>query len=109
MSKSTMLHAGLLLSTLLAVADLASPAAGPQPLAVVIVSVVLGVVTLLALVPAWRRAGRPAVLIVVASRMASALLAVPAFFVGGVTAWVQAIAAATLALMIVAVALILAA
>lgn len=109
MSKPALFRTGLLLSALLAVADLASPVVGPQPLAVVIVSMVLGVVTLVALVPAWRRATPPAVLTVVASRVVSALLAVPAFFVAGVTGPVRAIAAATLALMIVSVALILAA
>jgi hypothetical protein len=107
MSTQTLFRTGLSIAALLALADLASPALGPQPLAVVIVSMLLGAVTMVALVPAWRRAGRLAVLTVVVTRVVSALLAIPAFFVGGVSGPIQGIAAATLVLMIVSVVLIL--
>jgi NhaP-type Na+/H+ or K+/H+ antiporter len=106
MSNQTLFRTGLSLAALLALADLASPVEGPQPLPVVIASMALGVVTIVTLVPAWRRADRVAVLTVVATRIVSALLAIPAFFVGGVSGPVEGIAAAVLALMIVSVVLI---
>jgi hypothetical protein len=104
-----MFRTGLVLAGLLAVSDLFSFALGPQPLPVIIASTLLGVLTLIALVPAWRSRQRGAVIAVAVTRIVSALLAVPAFFVGGVPAAVQATAAVIIVLAVVSVVLVFAA
>jgi hypothetical protein len=104
-----MFRTGLVLAGLLAVSDLFSFALGPQPLGVVIASTVLGVLTLIALVPAWRSGRRGAVVAVAITRIVSALLAVPAFFAGGVSGAVQATAAVIIVLAVVSTVLLFAA
>jgi hypothetical protein len=101
-----MFRTGLVLAGLLALSDLFSFALGPQPLSVIIASTALGVLTLIALVPAWRSGRRPAVIAVAVTRILSALLAVPAFFVGGVAAGVQVVAAVLIALAVVSTVLL---
>lgn len=98
---------GLVIAGLLAVSDLVTFALGAPPPGVVIASTVLGVITLVALVPAWRGRNRTAVLTVAASRIVSALLAVPAFFVDGVPAGIRVTAAIIIVLAIASTALIL--
>jgi MFS-type transporter involved in bile tolerance (Atg22 family) len=98
---------GLVIAGLLGISDLFSFALGPQPLVVVIVSTVLGVITLVALVPAWRTRSRAAVLTVAASRIVSALLAVPAFLVADVSAGVRVIAAVIIVLAVASTALLM--
>jgi hypothetical protein len=78
---------GLGIAALLGVADVASAfnptpegEVGP-PLGVLVVGAVLGVITLVGVGFAFRRGSRGAVRIVAASRVVSAILALPAFFV----------------------------
>jgi hypothetical protein len=104
-----MFRTGLVLAGLLALSDLFSFALGPQPLSVVVVSTVLGVLTLVALAPAWRSRRRGAVVAVAVTRIVSALLAVPAFFVGGVAGAVQVVAAVIIVLAVVSTVLLFAA
>ena len=101
------LRIGLVIAALLALSDLFSFALGPQPAGVVVASTALGVITLIALVPAWRTGGRPAVPVVAVSRIASALLAVPAFVVDDVPAGARAVATVFIVLTAVSVAMLL--
>lgn len=104
---------GLVLAGLLALTDLLSPlyvqtpegADGP-PTAVLAVGVVLGLATLAALVPAWRSGSRPALRAVAGTRIVSAILALPAFFVD-IPAGLLVFAAALFALTVVCVVLVL--
>jgi hypothetical protein len=106
---------GLILCALLGVADLISLAAigspekgqtGP-PAAVLIASAVLGVITLVAVVPAWRSASRPAARVVAGSRVLSAITSTPAVFLKDVDAGLQIIAGGTIVLTLVGVWLLL--
>ena len=99
------LRIGLILAALLALSDLFSFALGPLPVEVVVAATALGVITLAALVPAWR-GGRTALRVVAVSRIVSALLAVPAFFADDVPAGVQAGAAIAILLAAASVALL---
>jgi hypothetical protein len=96
MNQSRALAAGLVLSGLvslidvLAVAGLGLEAAPPGP--VVIIGAVLGVITVLAVPPAWRGSTRAA-LVVIASRLVSAVLAIPALVIDSVPGWARAFAA----------------
>lgn len=104
---------GLVLAGLLALTDLLSPLYvqtpegedGP-PTAVLAVGVVLGLATLAALVPAWRTGSRPALRAVAGTRIVSAILALPAFFVD-IPAGLLVFAAALFALTVVCVVLVL--
>jgi uncharacterized MnhB-related membrane protein len=62
---------------------------GAPPLAVSLGVAALGLITLLSLVPA-RRGSRPALVAIVVTRVISAVLAVPAFFLDA-PAWVMAV------------------
>jgi MFS-type transporter involved in bile tolerance (Atg22 family) len=101
-----MFRTGLILAGLLALSDLFSFALGPQPLGVVIASTVLGVLTLIALVPAWRTGRRAAVTAVAVTRIVSALLAVPAFFVSDVAGGVKVVAGVIIVLAVVSTVLL---
>lgn len=77
---------GLVLAGLLALSDIATAGIptpdgddGP-PVAIVVLGVLLGVVTLACLVPAFRRASRGAIRLVAGTRIISAISALPAFF-----------------------------
>jgi hypothetical protein len=94
-----MFRTGLVLAGLLALSDLFSFALGPQP---------LGVLTLIALVPAWRTGRRAAVVAVAVTRIVSAALAVPAFFVSDVAAGVKVTAAVIIVLAVVSTVLLFA-
>ena len=69
----------VLLGLLDVVAVLGAGVDDPPPLAVIIAGGLLGIATVAAALPAWR-GNRVALLLVVASRAASVLLSVPAFF-----------------------------
>ncbi len=103
-----MFRTGLILAGLLALSDLVSFALGPQPAGVVIASTVLGVLTLVALVPAWRTGRRAAVAAVAVTRIVSALLAVPAFFVSDVAGGVKVAAGLIIVLAVVSTVLLFA-
>jgi hypothetical protein len=88
---------GLVLALVLGVLDALSllltppppPGEPGPPLEVLVASTVLGVITVIAAVWAWRTGSRIGVRIVAGSRILSAITALPAFFVEGVPAgWV---------------------
>jgi len=88
-------RAGLILAFLLGLLDATSPAfptpeaeAGP-PFAVVVLGAILGVITIVAAVVAWRTARRGAIRLAAGARIISAVLALPAFFVD-VPPWLKA-------------------
>lgn len=106
MSHSLPTRIGLVLSAWLAAGDVALPVLSDgdfPPMVVVFVVAGLGVVTLAALVPAWR-GSTVAQWIVVAARLLSALVALPALFVGGVPAIAVTTAAAWVVLTVAVVA-----
>jgi hypothetical protein len=102
-------RAGLALLGLLAVSDLSTPFVtedGQPPMWVAVLAAGLGLATLALLPGAWR--GRPsAVFAVVGTRVVSALLALPAFFVDDVPGGVLAIVTVTVALTVVGAVLVL--
>ena len=105
---------GLGLALVFGVLDLGSPF-GPTgsadepgpPMAVLVASAVLGLVTIVAAIWAWRTASRAGARIVAGSRILSILGALPAFFVSGVPAVVVAIVAVSVVLTVVTVVLVL--
>ncbi|HST65882.1 MAG TPA: hypothetical protein VLM05_11905 [Mycobacteriales bacterium] len=104
---------GLVLAALLALGDVVSIAnptpdgeEGP-PLIVLVISLLIGVVTLVALVPAWRTGSRTALRAVAGTRIVSAILALPAFFVD-VPAGIKVASAVAFAVSVVCVVLVLA-
>jgi hypothetical protein len=104
---------GLVLAGLLGIGDVLSILSptpdgdeGP-PLAVLVLSCVLGVVTLAAMVPAWRTGSRTALRVVAGTRILSALTSIPAFFVD-IPAGLRAVAAVAFAATVVCVVLVLA-
>jgi hypothetical protein len=80
--------AGLVIAFLLGLADLTAPfqptpddaEAGP-PYAILLLDGVLGLITVIAVVVAWRTAKRGAIRIVAGARIISMVTALPAFFV----------------------------
>lgn len=106
MSRST--RAGLALLGLLSIADLVGPLLtdGDPPMPVAIVCSALGLATLALLVPA-ARGSRRALVGLVSLRLLSALLAVPALFVGGVPSGAVVGAAVIVAATVAGVALVL--
>jgi hypothetical protein len=103
---------GLVLAALLALGDVVSIAdptpAGEEgpPLIVLVISLLVGVVTLVALVPAWRTGSRTALRVVAGTRILSAILSLPAFFVD-VPAGIKIASAAAFAVTVVCVVLVL--
>jgi hypothetical protein len=80
--------AGFVIALLLGLSDLASPLqptpdgqVGP-PLIILIIDAVLGLITIVAVVYAWRTGSRGAVRIAAGARIVSMITALPAFFVG---------------------------
>lgn len=106
---------GLGLSALLGLGDLVSllvtPDPGPgengPPTSVLIAGTVLGVITLLAVVHAWRTGNRVSARIVAGTRILSAITALPAFFASDVPAGFVLTAAAGIVVTVIAVALVL--
>ncbi|MEU6140990.1 hypothetical protein ABZ848_11580 [Streptomyces sp. NPDC047081] len=81
-------------------------AAGP-PQGIVIADGILGVITLVAVWFAWRRADRTASRVVAGSRILSVITSLPALFVSGVPAWVVALVAVSVIASVVVIALVL--
>jgi hypothetical protein len=109
MTRSSSTTAGLAICALLGVVDVISLGGlgaddGP-PTGIVLVGAVLGVLTLWGVALAWRgqRKGAP---VVIVTRVLSALLGIPAFFVDDVPSWVPPVIALTLVLTAIAVALL---
>jgi hypothetical protein len=104
---------GLVLAGLLALGDVGSifistPEGedGP-PFVVLAIGLVVGLITLAAIVPAWRTGSRTALRVVAGTRIVSAILSLPAFFVD-VPAGIKVGAAVAFALTVVCVVLVLA-
>jgi hypothetical protein len=106
---------GLGLAAVLGLADIASlgalgqdisPGQEGPPAGVTIFSAVLGLVTIVAVVIAWRTGSRPAVRVIAGARILSMILGLPAFFVSGIPAGLVVLTAVAAVLTIVAVALI---
>jgi len=109
MKRSTPTIYGLAICTLLGVIDIISLAAlgsdaGP-PVLVTLIGAVLGVITLVGARMAWR-GGRSGVVTVIVSRVLSALLALPAFFVDDVPDWVPPVVGIFVVLTVVGVGLL---
>jgi hypothetical protein len=79
---------------------------GP-PVAVLIADGVLGVITVAAVVYAWRLTSRTASRVVAGARILSVITALPALFVTGVPAWVVAVAALFVVVSVVVIGLVL--
>jgi hypothetical protein len=109
MTRSPALITGFVLCTLLGVLDIVGLAGfgmdNAPPAAVIITGAVLGIVTVAAAVPAWR-GSRRAIIAMIVSRVLSALLAIPAFVVADVPAWGKGIAAGSIVLTAIGVALL---
>ena len=109
---STANRIGLGLAVVLSLMDLVAllfptpPGEVGPPYVVLVFSAVLGVVTLAAVVVAWRSGSRGGLRIVAASRVLSAITALPAFFVGP-PAWIVIVVAVTVVLTIACVLLVL--
>ncbi|MDQ3629987.1 MAG: hypothetical protein M3417_01665 [Actinomycetota bacterium] len=111
MTRSTATTYGLAICALLGVVDIISLAGlgsdaddGP-PVLVVLIGAVLGVITLVGARMAWR-GGRSGVVTVIVSRVLSALLALPAFFVDDVPDWVPPVVGIFVVLTLVGVGLL---
>ena len=105
--------AGMIIAVLLAVLDLSAPFQptpdgqdGP-PYAILVIDAVLGLITVVAVVMAWRTGRRGPVRIAAGARIISLVTALPAFFVD-VPAGVQALVGLFAVLTIASVALMLA-
>ncbi|GAB2443620.1 hypothetical protein [Streptosporangium sandarakinum] len=108
MKRSRLLTAGLILSGLLGLIDVVTLPFGDgehPPFAVAVAGAVLGLITLVGVVLAWRGSRGGAVAVIV-SRLLSGLTAVPAFFAGGVPAEAMAMAAAGVVLTLGCIALV---
>lgn len=100
---------GLVLAALLGAGDVATPLLTDgehPPMAVAVIAAVLGLVTLAAIVPAWR-GNRAATALVAGTRLVSALGAVPAFFASDVPGPAVAAAGALVVVTLAVVALLL--
>lgn len=97
-----------MLAAVLGLADIGVLFAGGDhpPRSVAVAAAVLGVITLAAVVWAWRGGARGAVWVVIGARVLSALGAVPAFFVSDVPVAARAAAGVLVALTVLCVALL---
>lgn len=107
-TRTGLVIAGLLgLSDVLSILQPTPDGENGPPFSVLAVGLVLGLVTLAALVPAWRTGNRKALRAVAGSRIVSAILALPAFFVD-IPPALMVFASVAVALTVVSVVLILA-
>ena len=109
---STRNKVGFVLAFLLGLTDLpnlfegSSFGSNPPPFVFLVAGTVCGVVTVVALVWAWRKLSRNATRIAAAARIVSALASLPVFFVD-VPAGVKVLSAAAVILTVIAVTLML--
>ncbi|WP_433730289.1 hypothetical protein ACQP2Y_19680 [Actinoplanes sp. CA-051413] len=99
---------GLVIAGLLGLGDIITLLVGngeTPPVEVAAIGAALGLITVAALVPAWR-GSRGGVIAIVVSRLLSAVTALPAFFVDDVPGGAVAAAAVGLVITLVAVALV---
>ena len=101
---------GLIIAALLALGDITTPLTSDgehPPMAVGVVCAVLGLISAVGIVQAWRgRGGRGWISAVIVSRLLAAMTALPAFFVTGVPAGARVVAALGIAVTLVCVALL---
>jgi hypothetical protein len=103
---------GLVLAGILGASDLVGlffptpPGEVGPPLAILVLGSLLGVVTVVAVVAAWRTRRRGLVRLAAGTRILSMITALPAFF-AGVPAWLVAVVALVVVLTITAVVLML--
>ena len=109
MTRSRKMTAGLVLLAVLAALDIVGVAGagmdGAPPLGVILVSALLGVITLVGVRMAWTGAPR-GMTIAIVSRIPSAVLGLPVLFVVGTPAWAKLAVAASLVATFVALALV---
>jgi hypothetical protein len=108
MHRSKSFVTGLVIAGLLALGDIATPFVGDgehPPMAIGIACAVLGLISVVGIVQAWR-GSRGWVTAIIVTRLLSAVAALPAFFVDGVPAGAVAGAAVGVVLALVSVALI---
>ncbi|MFF3664339.1 hypothetical protein [Microtetraspora malaysiensis] len=108
MNRSRTLVAGLILSGLLGLVDVVTMPFGDgehPPFAVAVAGAVLGLLTLVGVVLAWR-GGRAGAVVVIVTRLLSGLGAVPAFFADGVPGPVRVLAGLGVVLTLAGVALV---
>jgi hypothetical protein len=105
--------AGLVLAFLLGLADMTGPfvppdryALGGPPYPVLLLGAVLGLITIVAGVVAWRTAKRGAVRLAAGARIISMILALPAFFVG-TPAWLKVLVGVIVILTVAIVVMVL--
>jgi hypothetical protein len=108
MTLPTPARAGLVLAGVLGLGDMTLIAGGDggPPLAVRLVSLALGIATVVAVLVAWRTGAAAALWTVVATRIVSALTALPAFFADDVPTGFVAVAAVGVLLTLVAIVLL---
>ncbi|HET6529932.1 MAG TPA: hypothetical protein VFH03_04850 [Actinoplanes sp.] len=99
---------GLVIAGLLALGDITTPFTSDgehPPMVVGIICAALGLITAVALVPAWRSGSRSAVTAIIVTRLLSAATALPAFFVDGVPGAAKAAAALGVTITVLSVGL----
>ncbi|MFE1886293.1 hypothetical protein [Streptomyces diastatochromogenes] len=79
---------------------------GP-PTGVLVADVVLGMITLVAVVHTWRTSNRTGCRVVAGARIIDVITALPALFVSGVPSWVVLVVAVFVVLGVVTIALVL--
>ena len=101
------MKAGLIIAAILGLLDIGLIGSGGDfpPRSVALAAAALGVITLVAVWLGWR-GNRPALTVVIAARVLSALGAVPAFFAADVPVAAQVAAGAVIAATVVCVALL---
>jgi hypothetical protein len=108
MHRSKVFVTGLVIAGLLGLGDIITLLAGngeTPPVEVAAIGAVLGLITVAAVVPAWR-GSRGAVVAIVVSRLLSAVTALPAFFVDDVPGAAVAAAAVGIVITLGAVAML---
>jgi hypothetical protein len=108
MHRSKLFVTGLVIAGLLGLGDLITPLTTDgetPPMAVALIGAVLGLITVAALVPAWR-GSRAAVTTIIVTRLLSAVTALPAFFVDDVPGFAVAAAATGIVVTLATVALL---
>ena len=110
MKRSKSFVTGLIIAALLALGDITTPLTSDgehPPMVVGIVSAVLGLISVVGIVQAWRgRGGRGWITAVIVTRLLSAMTAVPAFFATGVPTAARVVAALGIAVTLICVALL---
>ncbi|MER5596308.1 hypothetical protein [Streptomyces sp. NPDC002265] len=91
------------------VSDVLAPGSGEAgpPTSIIVADVVLGLITLVAVVYTWRTGNRTGSRVVAGCRILSAITALPALFVTGVPAWVVAVVAVFILVTVVTTGLVL--